>query len=149
MAARRGAAGVFGIHETGPAGYPWEVIGSAPYGEQFDLVVEDRNRGRVAVEGWIQNTAADSIFQMAGVDFETYKKAAAERDFNPVPLGITARLTIDNTLRTVDSNNVVAMIKGVDRPDEVVIYVAHWDHLGRDATRQGDQIFNGAYDNAS
>ncbi len=149
MAALRGAAGVFVIHETGPAGYPWEVIGSAPYGEQFDLVAEDRNRGRVAVEGWIQNTAADSIFRMAGLDFETYKKAAAERDFNPVPLGITARLTIDNTLRTVDSNNVVAMIKGVGNSDEVVIYVAHWDHLGRDATRQGDQIFNGAYDNAS
>ena len=149
MAAERGAAGAFVIHETGPAGYPWEVIGSSPYGEQFDLVTADRNMGRASVEGWIQRAAAESIFEMAGLDFEQHKRAATERDFTPVSLGITARTRITNTLRTVDSNNVVARIEGREAPDELLVYVAHWDHLGRDEDLEGDQIFNGALDNAS
>ena len=123
MAAERGAAGAFVIHETGPAGYPWEVIGSSPYGEQFDLVTADRNMGRASVEGWIQRAAAESIFEMAGLDFEQHKRAATERDFTPVSLGITARTRITNTLRTVDSNNVVARIEGREAPDELLVYV--------------------------
>ena len=148
-AAARGAAGVFVIHETEPAGYPWDVIGSAPYGEQFDLVTEDRNMGRARVEGWIQRGATVRLFELAGLDFEAAKRAATQRDFVPVPLGLTARTTIVNTLRTVDSQNVVARLRGTDAPDETVIYVAHWDHLGRDESLSGDQIFNGAKDNAS
>jgi Zn-dependent M28 family amino/carboxypeptidase len=149
IAAARGAAGALVIHETGPAGYPWEVIGSSPYGEQFDLVTEDRNMGRARVEGWIQQDATARLFEMAGLDFEDAKRAATQRDFEPIALGLTARTTIVNTLRTVDSQNVVARLEGSDASDESVFYVAHWDHLGRDATLAGDQIFNGAADNAS
>ena len=149
VAAARGAAGVFVIHETEPAGYPWEVIGSAPYGEQFDLVTEDRNMGRAATEGWMQRDATARLFEMAGLDFEEAKRSATQRDFEPMALGLTARMTIVNTLRTVESQNVVARLQGTDAPDETVIYVAHWDHLGRDESLTGDQIFNGALDNAS
>ena len=149
MAAERGAAGAFVIHETGPAGYPWAVIGSSPYGEQFDLVTADRNMGRASVEGWIQRAAAESIFEMAGLDFDEHTRAATQRDFTPVSLGITARTRITNTLRTVDSNNVVARLEGREAPDELLVYVAHWDHLGRDEDLEGDQIFNGAVDNGS
>ena len=149
IAAARGAAGALVIHETGPAGYPWEVIGSSPYGEQFDLVTEDRNMGRARVEGWIQRDATARLFERAGLDFDEAKRLATQRDFAPVELGLSARTTIVNTLRTVDSQNVVAWLEGTEAPDETVFYVAHWDHLGRDAGLAGDQIFNGAADNAS
>jgi len=149
IAAERGAAGAFVIHETGPAGYPWEVIGSMPFGEQFDLVAEDRNMGRAAVEGWVQRATAEAIFAMAGQDFEAAKARAAERDFQPVSLGVRGRTAIRNTLREVTSRNVVAKVEGDAAPDELVIYSAHWDHLGRDESLEGDQIFNGAADNAS
>ena len=98
IAAARGAAGVLVIHETGPAGYPWEVIGSNPYGEQFDLVTEDRNMGRAQIEGWIQRPAVARLFRMAGFDFEEAKRAATQRDFQPIALGLTARTTVVNRL---------------------------------------------------
>jgi len=149
IAAERGAAGAFVIHEEGPAGYPWEVIGGSPHGEQFDLVAEDRNMGRAAVEGWVQRATAEALFAMAGLDFETEKAKAAERGFRPVPLGVRGRTAIRNTLREVTSRNVVAKVEGEGAPDELVIYSAHWDHLGRDTSLEGDQIFNGAADNAT
>jgi len=149
IAAEMGAAGALVIHEPGPAGYPWEVIGSSPYGESFDLVADDRNMGRAAIEGWIQRDATVALFEMAGLDFEAEKARAAEMDFTPVPLGVTGRTRVRNTLRTIDSQNVVAKIPGTDTPDEVVIYMAHWDHLGVDPSLEGDQIYNGAADNAT
>ena len=149
IASERGAAGAFVIHETGPAGYPWEVIGSSPFSESFNLVSADRNMGRVSVEGWIQRSTAEAIFEMAGLDFDEQKQAASERAFEPVSLGLSAQTQINNTLRTIDSNNIVAKLEGTDAPDEVVMYVAHWDHLGTDPSRSGDQIFNGAADNAT
>ena len=149
IASERGAAGAFVIHETGPAGYPWEVIGSSPFSESFNLVSADRNMDRVSVEGWIQRSTAEAIFEMAGLDFDEQKQAASERAFEPVSLGLSAQTQINNTLRTIDSNNIVAKLEGTDAPDEVVMYVAHWDHLGTDPSRSGDQIFNGAADNAT
>ena len=149
IAAERGAAGSLVIHELGPAGYPWEVVGSSPYGESFDLVTDDRNMGRAAIEGWIQRDAAASLFEMAGLDFETEKAKAARGDFQPVALGVTGRTQVRNTLRTIDSQNVVARLPGAGAPDEVVIYMAHWDHLGKDESLTGDQIYNGAADNAT
>jgi len=149
IAAEKGAAGSFVIHEPGPAGYPWEVVGSSPYGESFDLVADDRNMGRAAIEGWIRRDAAASLFDMAGLDFEAEKARAAQADFQPVELGVTGRTQVRNTLRTIDSQNVVARLPGAGAPDEVVIYVAHWDHLGRDESLTGDQIYNGAADNAT
>ena len=149
IAAEKGAAGSLVIHEPGPAGYPWEVVGSSPYGESFDLVTEDRNMGRAAIEGWIQRDAAASLFEMAGLDFETEKAKAAQADFQPVVLGVTGRTQVRSTLRTIDSQNVVARLPGAGAPDEVVIYMAHWDHLGSDESLAGDQIYNGAADNAT
>ena len=149
IAAEKGAAGSLVIHEPGPAGYPWEVVGSSPYGESFDLVSDDRNMGRAAIEGWMQRDAAASLFEMAGLDFEAEKTKAARADFQPVELGVTGRTQVRNTLRTIDSQNVVATLPGAGAPDEVVIYMAHWDHLGRDESLTGDQIYNGAADNAT
>ena len=149
IAADKGAAGSLVIHEPGPAGYPWEVVGSSPYGESFDLVTDDRNMGRAAIEGWIQRDAAAVLFEMAGLDFETEKAKAARADFQPVELGVTGRTQVRNTLRTIDSQNVVARLQGAGAPDEVVIYMAHWDHLGKDESLTGDQIYNGAADNAT
>jgi len=150
-AAELGAAGCLIIHETGPAGYPWEVVRGGWSGEQFDLVTPDRNQGRVAVEGWITNEQAHALLQAAGKNLDALKKAAVSRDFQPVPLGFRARLTVRNTLRTVDSTNVIAKLPGSDRKlkDEYVIYMAHWDHFGIGPEVNGDKIYHGAKDNAS
>jgi Zn-dependent M28 family amino/carboxypeptidase len=148
-AAARGAAGALVIHETGPAGYPWEVVGSSPYGESFDLASADKNMGRTRVEGWIQRPATEELFKMAGLDFEAEKAKAATKEFRPVSLGIRAKTSFQNDLRTVASHNVVAKLEGSEAPDELVIYTAHWDHLGKNDSLEGDKIYNGAYDNAS
>ena len=149
IAAELGAAGSLVIHEVGPAGYPWEVVGSTPYGESFDLVAADDNLSRAAFEGWVQRATAEALFEMAGLDFEQAKQRAAERGFEPIPLGVSGSLRIRNELRRIASQNVAAKIEGSGAPDEVVMYVAHWDHLGVDPSLDGDQIFNGAADNAT
>ena len=149
MAAELGAAGSFVIHETGPAGYPWEVVGSAPWAEAFDLIADDDNLSRASVEGWVQRATAEMLFELAGLDFEAAKQQAADRAFEPIPLGVTGSIEIRNELRTIDSQNVLARIPGTEAPDEVVMYVAHWDHMGTDESLEGDQIYNGAIDNAT
>ena len=149
IAAAAGAAGSLVIHETGPAGYPWEVVGSNPWAESFDLVTADDNRSRATFEGWVQRATAEALFEMAGRDFEAAKRQAADRAFEPIPLGVTGSLRVRNALRRIDSQNVVAKVEGREAPDEVVLYVAHWDHLGVDPSLEGDRIFNGAADNAT
>jgi len=150
-AAELGAAGCLIVHETGPAGYPWEVVRGSWSGEQFDLVTPDKNQGRVAVEGWISKQEAQALFRMAGKDFAALKESAVRRDFRPVPLGVRARLAVHNTLHTVDSHNVIAKLPGPDPKlkGEYVIYVAHWDHFGVKSDATGAKIFHGAKDNAS
>jgi Zn-dependent M28 family amino/carboxypeptidase len=145
----KGAAGVLLIHETGPAGYPFDVVQSKTV-EQFDLVTPNKNMDRVQVEGWITLDQGRALLQMAGQDFDALKTAAATREFTPVPLGVTASMTIKNTLRTVNSKNVVARLDGADPrlKNEYVIYTAHWDHLGVGPAVAGDTIYNGAKDNA-
>ena len=149
IAAEMGAAGSLVIHETEPAGYPWEVVGSTPYAESFDLVAADDNLSRATFEGWVQRATAEALFEMAGLDFEEAKQQAVDRAFEPIPLGVTGSLRVRNELRRIDSQNVVAKIEGSEAPDEVVMYVAHWDHLGVDPSLDGDGIFNGAADNAT
>src|SRR5258705_5515632 len=146
---QKGAAGVLVVHETGPAGYPFEVV-QAKTTEQFDLVTPDKNMGRVNVEGWITLDQAKALMQMAGRNFDALKQQAATRAFTPVPLGVTASMTIRNTLRTIDSQNVVAKLEGNDPAlkDEYIVYTAHWDHLGVGPDVNGDRIYNGAKDNA-
>jgi Zn-dependent M28 family amino/carboxypeptidase len=151
IASEKGAAAAIIIHETGPAGYPWEVVSGSWGRENFDIKSPDKNMKRVGVESWIQLDRAKELFTASGKNFDELKKAALSKDFKPVPLGAKASFTIKNTLREVDSRNVVAKLEGADPQlkDEYVIYTAHWDHLGKDEKIQGDQIFNGALDNAS
>ena len=149
IGAQKGAAGVLIVHETVPAGYPFDVV-QGKTTEQFDLITPDKNMGRVNVEGWITLDRAKALMQMAGQDFDALKKQAARRDFKPVPLGVTASMTIRNTLRTIDSQNVIARLDGSDPAlrDQFVVYTAHWDHLGIGPEVNGDRIYNGAKDNA-
>jgi Zn-dependent M28 family amino/carboxypeptidase len=148
--AKKGARGIIIVHETEPAGYPFGVIQSAS-GERFDLATPDKNMWRASVEGWISLDRAKQLFTMAGQDFDALKARAATREFNPVPLGVTASVQIKNTLRTLDSRNVAAKLEGSDPKlkDEYVVYTAHWDHLGIGPDVKGDKIYNGAQDNAS
>jgi Zn-dependent M28 family amino/carboxypeptidase len=149
IGAQKGAAGVLIIHETGPAGYPFDVVQSK-VSEQFDLVTPDKNTGRVSIEGWITLDQGRKLLTMAGQDFDALKRQAATREFKPVPLGVTASMTITNKLRTIDSRNVIAKLEGGDPTlkHEYVVYTAHWDHLGVGPAVDGDSIYNGAEDNA-
>jgi Zn-dependent M28 family amino/carboxypeptidase len=151
IATEKGAAAAVIIHESGPAGYPYEVVSGSWGRENFEIQTPDKNMSRVAVESWIHLDRAKELFKACGQDFEALKKAALSKNFKPVPLGAKASFTIKNTLREVDSRNVIAKLEGSDPQlkDEYVIYTAHWDHLGKDEKLQGDQIFNGAVDNAS
>jgi len=148
--ARRGAAGILIVHETEPAGYPFSVV-QGNLREKFDLITPDKNMGRSSIEGWITLDAAKRILRMAGQEFDALKKQSLTREFRPVPLNLKASLSIRNTMRTIESRNVLAKLEGSDpqRRDEYVIYTAHWDHLGVGATVHGDKIYNGALDNAS
>jgi Zn-dependent M28 family amino/carboxypeptidase len=148
-AARQGAAGALIIHETPFAGYGWEVVRDSWFGEQFDIVRGDKGASTVPLQGWITKDVAVSLFKAAGYDFDDLKKKALQQDFKPIPLGIKASVDIKNTRRRVDSKNVIGVLEGSEKPDEYVIFTAHWDHLGIDKTLKGDQIFNGAVDNAS
>ena len=147
-AARQGAEGALVIHETGPAGYPWEVIGHWNR-HHFELVAEEGEASYCALEGWLQGEVARELFRQAGKDYDALKEQAATRDFQPVPLNLRISLTLTNTIRRSTSHNVLALLPGRNRPDEVVIYTAHWDHLGKDPSLKGDQIYNGARDNAT
>ncbi len=150
IGARMGAAGVLIVHETGPAGYPFSVVQNK-IGEQFDLVTPDKNMARAAVEGWLPLEQARRLCAQAGRDYDTLKKQALSREFRPVPLGVTASISLQNRLRIIRSRNVVGKLEGSDRnlKDEYVIYTAHWDHLGIGPEVNGDGIYNGAIDNAT
>ncbi len=148
-AARQGAAGAFLVHETGAAGYPWEVVSGSWSGPQFDLVSEDRNLSRAAVEGWLTEEAARQLFDLAEMDFSALVDEAAEVGFRARSLDVQASVQIRNQLRESVSHNILAKIPGTRFPEETIVYMAHWDHLGRDTSREGDQIYNGAVDNAT
>jgi Zn-dependent M28 family amino/carboxypeptidase len=149
IAAELGAAGAFVIHETEPAGYPWEVISDWGAEQQFVLATSSDDGDLLGAEGWIHVDAMRRVFEMAGMDFEEMKQAAMDRSFEPVGLGVTMSVALQNSIRELESANVVAKLQGQQSPDEWIIYTAHWDHLGIDPERTGDNIFNGAHDNAS
>ena len=148
--ARKGAAAVFIVHETVPAAYPFSVV-QGNLGEKFDIIPPDKNMGRANIEGWITVDAARKLFALAGQDYDALKTKAIDKSFKAIPLGLTATMGIRNTLRTVNSQNVIAKLEGSDPAlkDEYVIYTAHWDHLGIGLPVNGDNIYNGARDNAS
>ena len=148
--ARKGAAAVLIVHETVPAAYPFSVV-QGNLGEKFDTIAPDKNMSRSNIEGWITVDAARKLFTMAGQSFDELKKKALSKDFTAVPLGVQASMGIKNTLRNVNSRNVVAKLEGSDPSlkDEYVVYTAHWDHLGVGEAVNGDKIYNGARDNAA
>lgn len=152
IAAKKGAAAAIIVHETGPAGYPFAVVNGSWGRENFTIRRPDNNMGAVGVQGWITFDKAKELCARAGQDLSALKQAAIRKDFRPVTLaGAKASFDIHNDLRSVDSQNVVARLEGSDaaKKDEYVIYTAHWDHLGRDTSLKGDQIFHGAIDNGS
>ena len=147
-AARQGAAMALIIHETDAASYGWGVVAhGSPI--KFDLINENKNADLAKVEGWITTESAEKLFANVGTDLATMHKKALEKDFKPVPLNATASVSVKNNLRELTSSNVVGYIEGSKYPDEYVLYMAHWDHLGMDFSNPNDKVFNGAQDNAS
>ena len=149
-AARHGAAAAFVIHDTEPAGYPWSVVTTSWTGPQIDLDSPDKGMGRVGVEGWMTRAAAERMLAMAGQDLATLTRAAQTRGFRAVPLPLTASGALTNTITHSASKNVIGVVPGTKYSNETVLFTAHWDHLGRcPADKTGDDICNGAVDNAS
>lgn len=147
-AGRRGAAAALIIHETKPAAYPWFVVVNSWGRERFDLESDRSPKAKIA--GWMSLERAQKLFAANGTSYEAMKTAALSQDFRPVPLKQKAAFTAQNRSRSVKSKNVLAKLEGRDPKlrDEWVVLTAHWDHLGRNPELTGDQIFNGAADNA-
>jgi Zn-dependent M28 family amino/carboxypeptidase len=149
-AARQGAVGAIIIHTTPSAGYPFQVVQTSWTGEQFELPAGDEPR--IDVAGWVTEDSARALVAMGGQDLDALREAADNRDFEPVPLGITTSIAMDVSMNRVSSANVLGLIPGSDPElkDEVLIYTAHHDHLGIGTPNDaGDAIYNGAMDNAS
>ncbi|MCO5937184.1 M28 family metallopeptidase [Mucilaginibacter sp. RB4R14] len=148
-AARQGAAGVIIIHQTEPASYGWQVIQNSFSGAKLYLQQADKHMNRCQVEGWISEEAAANLLSAAGIrgDIRAY---ARKKDFKAVELNSTVSLSLKNTLKYSKSHNVIATLKGTAKPDETILYTAHWDHFGvGKPDAKGDSIYNGAIDNAS
>ncbi len=149
-AARQGAAGAIIIHDTEPASYGWNVVESSWSGPQAYAQRGENAPPLTKVNGWIQKLVAQRVMQAAGRDLEQLAQAAKQRDFTAVPLGLTASTSFSNDIRTFQSQNVIGMLRGDERPTEYVMHTAHWDHLGRcTPALDGDDICNGAVDNAT
>ena len=149
-AARQGADAVLIIHETAPAAYPWQVVETSWAGKQIDLKREDMGQSRVKVEGWVTSEVAEDIFSQANLNLEQLKQNALIADFQAVEMpGLTLDATLKNTIEYSMSHNVAAVKRGTKKPDEYILMMAHWDHLGMTEDQPGDNIYNGAVDNAS
>ncbi|BBD97734.1 peptidase M28 [Sphingobium amiense] len=150
-AARQGAAAAIIVHDTVPAAYGWNVVQSSWTGAQQVADSADGNAGQSAAIGWVQKDKAAALFASAGLNLDEQMAAAKRKGFRAVPLtGVKANVSFDNALRKHKSKNVVALLPGKARPNEYVLYSAHWDHLGHcEAAPDGDDICNGAVDNAT
>jgi len=148
-AARQGAAAALIIHDDKPAAYPWDTVQNSWMGPQLDTVAADENAGRPAIEGWITRPAGDALLKANGRSYEELLVAASQPGFKPIPLAQQAGGALRNAIRRSASPNVLAVLPGSKRPNEYVVYMAHWDHLGKTLARSGDNIFNGALDNAT
>ncbi|MEA1013179.1 M28 family metallopeptidase [Sphingosinicella sp. LY1275] len=149
-AARQGAAAAFIVHDTEPAAYGWNVVQSSWTGAQYNMDASNNHMDQSKVIGWLTNDAAKRLFANSGKDLAAMTAAAKRKGFKAVPLGAKASIAMDNQIKRQASRNVIGILPGKTRPEEYVIYTAHWDHLGRcDAAPDGDDICNGAVDNAS
>jgi Zn-dependent M28 family amino/carboxypeptidase len=148
-AARQGAEAAIIIHETGAAAYPWAVVQNSWSGPQFYLTGNDLAASGLQFKGWVTTEAAKRIFESARIDYDRLTKAASARGFRAVSMNLKTSLQFRNKVEYTKSNNVAALWPGSDRPDEYVIYTAHWDHFGVNNTFKGDTVLNGAVDNAT
>ena len=151
-AARQGAEALIIIHETAPASYPWKVVQNSWSGKQIDLKRPNLGMDRIKVEGWITDEVAEELFSEAGLDLEQLKEDALSSNFKPVPLkDFKMNAKLSNDLSFSVSHNVGGIKVGSKRPDEYVLMIAHWDHLGKRESHSpsNDQIYNGAVDNAT
>ncbi len=150
-AGRQGAAAAIIIHQTEPASYGWDVVSGSWTGAQHDLVRPDSGASRTQLEGWVHLDDAKAMFKAAGKDFDAVSKASASKDFKPFEMdGLTLDATLNQSVNKTVSRNVAGGIRGTERPDEYLLYMAHWDHLGKNDDAEGDdKIWNGAVDNAT
>lgn len=149
-AARKGAAAAFIVHETPGAGYPFGVVESGWSGPRQSLPPSEEPGPRLATAGWLTEDAARRLFAAAGADFDALKKSADLRGFKPTALDAKLSTRYRSTIENSSSENVIGYLPGSARPDETIVYTAHWDHLGRnDALEGDDHIYNGAIDNAT
>ncbi len=148
-AARQGAKAAIIIHETDAAGYPWAVVQNSWSGPQFSLEDDEFLKSELQVKAWITNDAAKKIFEASGLDYNELRLAASKRGFKPVDMKLNVSIHFKNKVEHAKSNNVVALLPGTDRPDEYIIYTAHWDHFGINSAFKGDSILNGAVDNGT
>ncbi len=147
-AARQGADGAIIIHQTDAAGYPWDVVNNSWTGPQFSLV-RDNQQHQLKIESWLTGDSADQLFKMMGRDRKSIELSASQPGFKAFEMDVKASVKINNRIEKSMTHNVVAKIIGKNYPDETILYTAHWDHLGRDHNLKGDQIYNGALDNAT
>ena len=149
-AARRGAAGVMVVHETAPASYGWATVKNSNTNTMFDIVRANPTADHTPFESWIQRDLAVRLFKASGLDFDAARAAARRKDFQPVPLKASLTANLNARTETINSDNVVGLLRGKRYPDETVIYSAHWDHLGiGKPDANGDSIYNGAVDNGT
>ncbi len=148
-AGRKGAAAALIIHDTEGASYGWDVVKNSWSGAQYDLRAADDPAPRVPLQGWITGEQAKALFADAGLDLDALRAAANKRGFKAVPLPAKASVTLKSTTAEKESRNVLALLPGTTAPDDTIVYMAHWDHLGKHADQAGDNIYNGAVDNAT
>jgi Zn-dependent M28 family amino/carboxypeptidase len=148
-AARQGATAALIVHDTAPAAYGWNVVNSSWTGPQFLAQSKDGGASQTKANGWVQKDVAAKIMAAGGQDLEKASAAARQKGFKAIPLGLKLGLSFDNAISKKNSRNIVGILKGAKRPDEYVLYTGHWDHLGRCTPKDGDDICNGAVDNAT
>ena len=160
-AARQGAAAALIIHDDAGAGYGWDVVKNSWSGAQFDLPASADPEPRLPLQGWLTGDTAAQLFTDAGLDLEALRAAANKPGFKPVAIGdATFDASLKSSVTQASSRNILAKLPGVERPDEAIVYTAHWDHLGdHSATHGGDKaapaaegedhVYNGAIDNAT
>ena len=148
-AARKGASAALIVHDDAGASYGWDVVKNSWAGAQYDLPAKDDPDARLPAQGWITADTARQLFADAGLDLDQAYKDANKRGFKPVPLNAKVSFDLNSTIAEKTSRNVVGVLPGTTRADEAVLYMAHWDHLGKHEGEEGDNIYNGAVDNAT
>src|SRR4249919_1454542 len=148
-AARKGAAAALIIHDTPGASYGWDVVRNSWSGAQYDLPAASDPAPRLPAQGWITGEQAKALFADAGLDLDALRAAAGKRGFKPVPMAAKLSLDLKSTISEKQSRNVIGLLPGSTHPDETMIYMAHWDHLGKHPDETGDNIYNGAVDNGT